>query len=33
MYGQACRINAEFPLYDNLDKFVFLVNDMQLETL
>ena len=33
MYEQACRINPEFPLYDNLDKFVFLVNDMQLETL
>ena len=33
MYKQACRINPEFPLYDNLDKFVFLVNDMQLETL
>ena len=33
MYEQACRINPEFPLYDNLDKFVFLVNNMQLETL
>ena len=33
MYEQACRMNPEFPIYDNLDKFVFLVNDMQLETL
>ena len=33
MSEQACRISPEFPPYDNLDKFVFLVNDMQLETL
>ena len=33
MHEQAWRINPEFPSYDNLDKFVFLVNDMQLETL
>ena len=29
MYEQACRINPEFPICDNLDKCVFLVNDMQ----
>ena len=32
MDEQACRINPEFPFHDNLVKFIFLLNDMKLET-